>query len=183
MTTLIAFALLAGGDSSFICPVMGNKADDGKVIYYAGFKSKICCGGCDSAFTKSPVKYLTEGASKGVVAEFMFDPISHGAPKASADIQTSTYKGVRYLFESAANKAAFDKTPAKFAVAFPSKEVLVCPIAGEEIASPKAAAGFADVKGVRYYVCCPGCLGKLMKDPAGSVAKLKDKVKPAAAGK
>jgi len=179
MTTLIALAFLVGGDAtSFTCPVQGDAANNGQVVYYAGFKTKMCCGGCDSKFAKEPVKYLTATAAKkdAVAAEFMFDPVSHAAPKATASPEFSVYKGVRYLFDSSANKATFEKNPAKYAVGFPAKEALVCPVTMEEIADSHSAAGFIDVKGTRLYVCCGGCLGKLLKDPTAMAAKVAKKV-------
>ena len=41
--------------------------------------------------------------------------------------------------------------------AAPKPTVLTCPVTGEKIASPAAAAGHETYKGKTYYFCCSAC--------------------------
>lgn len=41
--------------------------------------------------------------------------------------------------------------------AAPKPAVLTCPVTGEKIASPAAAAGHETYKGRTYYFCCSAC--------------------------
>ena len=41
------------------------------------------------------------------------------------------------------------------------KKQTTCPVMGGKINK----AQYADVKGKRIYVCCPGCIGKIKADP------------------
>ncbi len=47
-----------------------------------------------------------------------------------------------------------------------AKGQLVCPVMKTPVASTKAAAGFSDYKGKRYYFCCGGCKPAFDKNPA-----------------
>ena len=42
-------------------------------------------------------------------------------------------------------------------LAAPKPAVLTCPVTGEKIASPAAAAGHETYKGKTYYFCCSAC--------------------------
>lgn len=44
-----------------------------------------------------------------------------------------------------------------------------CPVMGGKINK----AQYADVKGHRIYVCCPGCIGKIKADPDKYIKQLK----------
>ena len=122
-------------------------------------------------------------AKKGVTSGvFLFDPISHNRLAVSEAATTADFEGVRYPFASEAEKATFLKEPKKY-TAVPKKEALFCPVAGEEVESYAKAAGYYDVDGVRYFTCCAGCNGKMMKEPEKYVAKAKDHVKDPVAAK
>jgi YHS domain-containing protein len=60
---------------------------------------------CPEAFQKEPGNYLPK----------VNDPVSGNEFGPSADAPKTTYKGTIYFFESADNKAAFEKDPAKYA--------------------------------------------------------------------
>ena len=47
----------------------------------------------------------------------------------------------------------------------PKSVVLTCPVTGEKIASPAAAAGHATYKGKTYYFCCSACKPDFDKNP------------------
>ncbi|MFM9872679.1 MAG: YHS domain-containing protein [Fimbriimonadaceae bacterium] len=183
MTTVLALVAMtpANDVKPFVCPVMGsNIADVSTAGYhdYNGSRYYFCCGGCDAKFKAEPGKYLEAQAKASKVAgDFMFDPVS-GMRLASPGIiaDTSDYKGIRFHFSSKANKAAFDKEPAKFGT-MPKKEALFCAVAQEEISNYASAASFVDFKGVRYYTCCGGCVAKLKADPAKYVGNAKDHIK------
>ena len=51
------------------------------------------------------------------------------------------------------------------------KKQTTCPVMGGKINK----AQYADVKGKRIYVCCPGCIGKIKADPDKYVKKLEAK--------
>jgi YHS domain-containing protein len=69
--------------------------------------------------------------------------------------------------------AQTDKTPStdkgkKVTEAKKLKPQTVCPVMGGEIDKTK----FVDYNGKRIYVCCPGCLDELRKNPEKYVKKL-----------
>ncbi len=185
MTTVLAMVAMAPAKTTtdvkpFVCAVMGEAmADVTTKGYhdYNGARFWFCCGGCDATFKKDPLKNLEAQAKKGNVAgDFMFDPVT-GNRLASPGIiaQTSDYKGIRFHFSSAANKATFDKEPAKYGT-MPKKEALYCAVAGEEIENYASAASYVDFKGVRYYTCCAGCVNKMKSDPAKYAPSAKDHI-------
>ncbi len=187
MTTVLSMVAMAQPNAvvadtkPFVCPVMGEPmADVSTKGYhdYNGARYWFCCGGCDVQFKKEPLKFLEKQIKAGNVAgDFMFDPES-GLRFASPGIiaATSDYKGIRFHFSSAANKAAFDKEPAKYGT-MPKKEALYCAVAKEEIKNYASAASFVDYKDVRYYTCCGGCVAKMKADPGKYAGNAKDHVK------
>lgn len=161
--------LIAGPD--LICPIMGSKADmKGPMVEYAGATFAFCCPGCDSEFSKDPAKALASPKLKGKNAGLsLFDPVSRkrlAVDKAKAFV---TYQGIVFPFESEANKAKFDKDPKAFGT-MPKKEVMTCPVSGEAIETYASSVGYFDVEGVRYYICCAGCLPAMEKDAAKHAA-------------
>jgi hypothetical protein len=48
------------------------------------------------------------------------------------------------------------------------KKQTTCPVMGGKINK----AQYADVKGKRIYVCCPGCIGKIKADPDKYIKQL-----------
>lgn len=150
----------------------GNANLEGPSVVYAGAVFHFCCEGCDGQFAKNPAKFVAQNA-KGTATfgRFLFDPVTGKKVDTGAGF-TTDYKGIRYSFDSKANLDTFKAKPEKFA-ALPAKEVLTCPVAGDKMASPKDAFAYVDVKGVRYYICCAGCLPKMQKDAAKYTAKTK----------
>lgn len=184
---MILTALLASTAISLVgqqakpisCPVMGGPVAKGsKVTEYNGASFSYCCAGCDSAFAQDPKGAIEKAAKSGnTVGVFLFDPVSKKPIKADdAKGGFSDYKGIRFYFDSEADKKAFDKTPAKFGM-LPKKEVMVCPVSKEAVASYDKAGGYADLDGVRYYFCCPNCAGGFANDPAKFAEGVKDKIK------
>ncbi|MFN3648576.1 MAG: hypothetical protein ACK47B_03260 [Armatimonadota bacterium] len=55
------------------------------------------------------------------------------------------------------------------------KAALSCPVMKAPIPD-KADAGFATVNNEPVYVCCPGCIGAIKKEPAKYLKKVKDPV-------
>jgi len=51
------------------------------------------------------------------------------------------------------------------------KTQTVCPVMGGKINK----AQYADVKGKRIYVCCPGCIGKIKADPDKYIKQMETK--------
>ncbi len=51
------------------------------------------------------------------------------------------------------------------------KKQTTCPVMGGKINK----AQFADVKGKRIYVCCPGCIGKIKAAPDKYIKQLENK--------
>ena len=54
--------------------------------------------------------------------------------------------------------------------AAPKKTALICPVTGEQIASPAAAAGHETYKGKTYYFCCAACQPMFDKNRDKAVA-------------
>lgn len=52
----------------------------------------------------------------------------------------------------------------------PKPAVLICPVTGEKIASPAAAAGQETYKGKTYYFCCSACKPAFDKNPDKVIA-------------
>jgi len=183
ITTLIAtFAVGLQGPAPLACPVMGSPAGEKPFasVDYAGIRFGMCCGGCDTNFQKDPEKFIRDSAKKKLtVGASIFDPVSGKKIVGKQIVATVDYMGVRYPFESEANKEAFAKDAKKLA-ARPTKEALMCPVTGEAIKNEASAAGYADFEGVRYYFCCGGCV-PAMKDIATIAVKAKSAIKPVAA--
>ena len=164
------------------CPVMGGPIAKGQAVTeYNGVRFTYCCAGCDTEFAKDPSGILEKSAKAGkTVGVSLFDPVSMkrvDAEKAKGGF--SDYKGVRFYFESADDKAAFDKEPKKYGV-MPKKEALFCPVMKNAVASYAKASGYADYDGVRYYFCCAGCDTKFAAEPAKFAEVATEKVqKPA----
>lgn len=158
----VALALCAGAlaqsESKIVCPVMGGAIhkDAGSTIYKS-ILVRYCCGGCQEEFEANPEKFFTQAEEKqAVIGVSLFDPISKKRVAEDAAKATFDYAGVRWLFESAENKAEFEASPELYA-ASPSKHSLTCPVMGSKMESPAQAVGYADHKGVRWYFCCGGC--------------------------
>ncbi|MBI4711449.1 MAG: YHS domain-containing protein [Candidatus Omnitrophica bacterium] len=49
----------------------------------------------------------------------------------------------------------------------------LCPISGE----PVSGTSFVEYEGKRYGLCCPGCEGMFLKDPAKYIAQMEAKEK------
>lgn len=88
------------------CPVKGvparpNKANrlvvNDQIVYF-------CCAGCPDAFKKEPGNFLSK----------VVDPVSGKEFSIAADSPKSVQGTAIYYFETDANKAAFEKEPAKF---------------------------------------------------------------------
>ena len=77
ISTLIAFALMAGGNE-LVCPIMGEAANmAGPKVEYNGAMFAFCCGGCDSTFSKDPVAAFKNPKTKGkAIGMYLFDPVS-----------------------------------------------------------------------------------------------------------
>lgn len=178
----IATLVMSQGNSALVCPVQGEGVDTKGVSYeYAGAKFWMCCGGCPQAFSKTPEKFVAKMATDHKVAGLsIFDPVSHLKVDAKKAIkETSDYKGIRYQFNTADDKKAFDMEPAKY-TAIPEKESLTCPGSKEKMASPSGAFAYEDYKGVRYYFCCGDCFKEFKTDAEKMTAGVADSVKPIA---
>ena len=180
LTTLVAtasVALVQARVAPINCPITLQPVVKGMAVTdYNGVRFTYCCPGCDTTFVKDPQTAIDKAAKAGkTVGVFLFDPITRkpiDADKAKGG--TSDYKGVRFYFADASEKAAFDKEPAKFG-ALPKKEALYCPVTKEAVASYAKASGYGDFAGTRYYLCCDECNEPFAKEPA--------KYAPAAVGK
>lgn len=174
LSFLVAAALAQNGYS---CAVMGSSGsvEPGKAVDYAGVRYSFCCPGCDQAFIKEPTKYTSE--PKGALIGYSLFNVVDGSKidfRKRSVLKASDYKGVRYYFANDEQVKQFKAEPSKFIA--PEKEALFCPVMKEEVSSYAEAGGFVDVDGVRYYVCCPGCIGALKNDPAKYVESAKEAV-------
>jgi len=179
MTFLLMAALSAmtAEDKPLVCAVMTDNAVNNKAagMEYAGTKYTFCCGMCPGAFKKDPAKYVkTAAESDMVIGTSLFDAVTGARIDLKKAKFSSDYKGTRFWFNTADEKATFDKNPAKYGTT-PAKESMVCAVSGEAIADYGTSAGYVDFEGVRYYACCEGCFPTLKKDIAS--LKANDKVK------
>lgn len=159
------------------CPITGEEVGVASGTFdYKGVRYQMCCAGCPDPFKANPDKALQDDKLKGLlVGVGLFDPVSGYSIRANkAEGGSSDYNGVRYYFSSADDKTAFDADPKKFTTV-PAKEVRYCPIMKHEVKSYDKSGGYADINGVRYYICCSECLAKLKADPTAGVAGLDDK--------
>ncbi len=165
--TIISALVIGSAMPPTYCPIGGEAASD-KVatVDYAGVRYSFCCDGCPEKFAKDPAAAIRTTKAKGkTIGTFLFDPVSRTKINvAQAKGGYSDYQGVRYLFATAPNKAAFLKSPAAYAK-HPAKEALMCPVAKERINGYILAYGYKDVDGVRYFVCCDGCWPKFNAAP------------------
>ena len=181
IATLIATMMIPGGlsaETPLSCPVMpaSNANFKGVKVDYSGVRVAFCCGGCDATFSSNPGKFLNGKDTKGKVYGYsLFDPVTMMPVVAEKAKGSTDYMGVRYYFLSEDNKAAFAKDMKKFG-AMPKKESLFCPVSGEAIEGYAKAAGYADVDGTRFYLCCADCVPAFAKDPKGYAEKNKSKV-------
>ena len=140
-----------------------------------GFEFHFCCGGCDAKFKSDPVGSVKKAAAaKKTVGSSLFDPTTGLRIKPEAAKGFSDFKGIRYYFADEAGAAKFKKNPGSF-TATPKQEVLYCVVAKEAIATHADAASYIDHKGVRYYICCSGCIGKFKAAPDSFIANGKPK--------
>ena len=176
ITTLIALAALGSVTHpqklSLTCPVTGEDISKPFAVYnYKGVAYDMCCPMCPEPFSKDPQKFLAPDKVKDrTVGVSYFDPVSGigvkpNAIRAKADsVGPSVYQGVAYYFENADDQKTFDANPAKY-TKVPEKEALYCPVMKEEVNDLSQSGGYADVNGVRYYICCSKCAAMLAKEP------------------
>lgn len=175
LTTLIAVALLGAHQQKLdlTCPVTGETITKPFAVFdYKGVQYDMCCPMCPTPFSKDPDKYLSPDAVKNrTVGVSYFDPVSGIAVKPNAlraktdSVGPSVYNGVAYYFENADNEKTFEADPAKYTV-IPAKEAIYCPVMKEEVGSLSHSGGYADVNGVRYYICCSKCAAMLKANPS-----------------
>jgi YHS domain-containing protein len=179
---LLAASLIPQG-SPLVCPITHEVvASDSKVTEFNGMRFTYCCPGCDTTFAGDPGKALKQAVQSGkTIGVFLFDPVSKihiepGKTKGGSE----DYKGVRYSFESDADKVLFDKDPASY-TKLPKKEALFCPVTNQVVESYAKSSGYADFDGVRYYFCCPDCAKPFGDDPSKYVSSAVDHIqKPVA---
>lgn len=179
MITAVIVATLLNFQSApakpLVCAVMGDELNEtSPMLDYNGIRTHICCGGCDAKFKADPVKVLANAKAKGwMVGESLFDPVS-GGRVAKSEFKMD-YSSIRWTFTNAEDLAKFKVNPGKFSV-LPKKELMTCAVSGEAIASYADAGGYVDYNGIRCYVCCPTCLGKMKTDAKSYVPKYMAKV-------
>ena len=164
------------------CATTGEPLGKSKLaLDYGSTRYTFCCAGCPGAFQKDPAKTLKGDALKGkTVGEFLFDPTSGLRIDAKKAKASSDFNGVRYYFASTDAKAKFDAEPKSFTKPV-TKEALYCPVMKHGLESVDKAGGYVDHSGIRYYVCCPNCLGETQKNIATMSADASKHAKPLAA--
>ncbi|MFI5386773.1 MAG: YHS domain-containing protein [Fimbriimonadales bacterium] len=177
---VMAFGLI-GPEPPLHCPATLAEITGAPAIKmeYAGALFGTCCGGCDAPFAKDPVGLLAKAAKANTtVGLFGYDPVSGRKIDAKNAVAYSDYRAIRYCFASADEKKAFDVAPGKF-LSDVKAEAYMCPVTGDEM-TPESSRGYADYKGVRYYLCCPQCTTAFRKDPAKFADSVASAVKPLA---
>ncbi len=179
MIPAILSALVVAAPADIVCPIMGSKVPATAKSFddYAGVRYTYCCGGCSEDFKKNPTEAIAKVIdTKQVSGKALFDPISRQRIEEKNAKASSDYKGVRYFFTTTAEKAKFDKKPADYAT-IPAKESMTCPVSHEVIGGYANAIAYRNIDGVRYYICCAGCVPEFDKDPKRYTAKIQDTVK------
>lgn len=145
-------------DRQVVCPIMGSAIDPNMpTVQYQGAEFGFCCAGCDVTFMENPRSAIQRASlADRTVGVFLFDPISLDRIVADESTPYMDYRGLRYYFASEANKEEFASDPLPHSQ-YPEKEALHCPVMDAPIASYKAASGYRDHEGVRYFFCCAGC--------------------------
>ena len=166
-----------------ICPVMGDTIDakSAQEFFYKDVVYSICCAGCKGALMGDTEKVLAK-EQKGLLGISVFDPVAQSAIKPSKSEGFSDYKGVRYYFREAGNKAKFDAAPAKFTKRPAFASNTACAVTKEAF-QPNEAWGYSDVEMtvagkkevVRAYFCCAGCKPKFDAEPSKYFANLTPK--------
>jgi YHS domain-containing protein len=177
LLTTIALLTVGFGQQDkapLVCPMMGSEIHaDSPAVDYNGVRYQFCCAGCDSKFMANPTEALkAEMLKDKMVGVGLFDPVSGKRITEKKAKGSSDFAGVRFYFESEANKATFDAEPKKYGTA-PKNEVMVCPVMGKKV-TYATADSYVDYNGVRYYACCGGCSPMLKQDAskfASGVAK------------
>lgn len=154
---------------------------------FAGVRYGFCCAGCVGGFAKDPAKAIAKAVeAKRTVGIALHDPVAGTRIEpVKAKGGYADFGGTRFYFASAENKAVFDAQPEKFGM-MPKKEALYCPVMNHPVKSYSEAGAMADYDGVRYYLCCPNCLGEFKANPSkyiGNAAKAVSAPKPMAAPK
>ncbi|MCA9243384.1 MAG: hypothetical protein KDA32_05480 [Phycisphaerales bacterium] len=156
-----------------ICPVMDEPVDfnvktmtdDGPVYF--------CCGGCIRKFEKDAAKYEKRvGEQRAALAKLdrvqVVCPVSHEPVDGKTTLKTD--KGeIAFCCDSC--KGKYEQEPAKYQARLADSYTYQtrCPVSGEKI----DGKSFVDMPtGERVYVCCPGCAGKIEKDPEKYASKL-----------
>ena len=168
LTTLalsMALGVTTFDEKPLVCPIMGSPINaKSPKAEYEGISVGFCCGGCDAQFAKDPQAIFKKNEkSANPIGAFLFDPVSHKRIKPEQAKGTVDYNGVRYYFFTAENMTAFQADSKKFA-AVPKKESLTCPVMGDKVATYSKATDYVDFEGVRYYICCSGCVAPMEKD-------------------
>jgi len=142
-------------------------------VDYAGVRYNFCCGGCPDQFAANPTKYIKGEKAKGkTIGTFLFDPVAR--KRVTPEVADGGYvdqAGVRYYFFTAANKTAFQRNPKTYTTT-PKQENFTCPISEEKMSGYAATFAYQDVAGVRYFLCCGGCIEPFAKDPKSGIAKV-----------
>lgn len=180
MITGLVSVLLLAQPAPVVCPIMGNPVSEGMAFHdYAGVRFTFCCGGCDVSFKSNPDRAISQAIrNRKVIGESLFDPVSRSRVLKNRSKGFSDYKGIRFYFHTAATKATFDKDPKAYGE-LPKMLSLHCAVTDEKIGGYANASDYVDFEGVRYYLCCGGCVDPMNAEPGKYAAKAKARaVKP-----
>jgi len=179
LTMLLAATVMAQGPAT-VCPVMGDPISENSQRYeYAGLVTAVCCAGCEGSLKAAPDKAM-KARGTSLVAYSAYDVIAKTSIKPDKAVATTDYNGVRYLFSTKENKAAFDKDPKALSTRPTYEAFGKCVVTKEVVPAGKFAA-YRDVKTVidgkpqmaRVYFCCMGCVPKFDDNPSNYTADLK----------
>ena len=135
--------------------------------------ASVALAGCGGAQTAAPANGDVTAAELPAEATC---PVSGKTFAPTASTPTAQYEGKTYYLCCPGCAKKFAADPAKFAgakeaaaepaAALPASAV--CPVSGETF-TPTAETETAEFEGKTYYMCCPGCRGKFLADPASFV--------------
>ena len=182
LTTLVATLMLVPQFAAPVCAVSGAALPpEAPTVDALGARFRFCCTDCAGKFKADP-KAAIDAASKAerVAGTSLYDPVS--GKRLSANLVRGGYAvhhAIRYAFENPRNRNAFQTEPAKYTERM--VEVMYCPVMDVPLVNLYGTSGFVDVDGMRVYLCCDMCLGKMRRSPSTYAAGAKVHLGPAKA--
>ena len=137
--------IAAGNDIDAVCGATVNKAK-AVAIVHNNRRNHFCSEACKEKYLANPGEY-----------ELNYDVVGGKVLRQKEMMHTSNFEGTPLYFETAENKAAFEKNPDAYVYAS-------CPVTGKTFLR-KDAGSRLEHGGKTLYFCCESCMAKFKGDP------------------